>query len=263
MSGQLDWLEALGRAREGGEACVLVTVASTEGSSPREAGAKMLVHADGRLAGTIGGGRLEHEAQARATALLATGDTTPRLEAFALGPQLGQCCGGRVTLLFEPFAGVGLVLGLFGAGHVGKALVEVMAGLPLRVSWIDSRAEQFPEALPPGVARVVTDLVVDEVKDLPAGAAIVAMTHSHDLDYAIAAAAIARGDFAYVGVIGSESKAARFRARLAQRGLPAERLRCPFGVPGLKAKHPRAVAIALAAELLALPATRDGARHSW
>ncbi len=263
MSGQLDWLEALGLARARGEACVLVTIASTEGSSPRAAGTKMLVRADGGLIGTIGGGRLEHEAQARAATLLAAGDAGPRLEAFALGPQLGQCCGGRVTLLFEPFAGVSLVLGLFGAGHVGKALVEVMAGLPLRVSWIDGRAEQFPSALPPGVSRIVTDLVVDEVKDLPPGAAVVAMTHSHDLDFAIAAAAIARDDLAYVGVIGSDSKAARFRARLAQRGLPAERLRCPIGIAGLKAKHPRAVAIALAAELLCLPAGRDGARRSW
>lgn len=263
MSGQLDWLEALGRARECGEACVLVTIASAEGSSPREAGTKMLVRADGSLVGTIGGGRLEHEAQARATAMLAAGEGGPRLEPFALGPQLGQCCGGRVTLLFEPFAGVGLVLGLFGAGHVGKALIEVMAGLPLRVTWVDARAEQFPERLPAGVTRIVTDLVVDEVKDLPPGAAVIAMTHSHDLDFAIAAAAIARGDLAHVGVIGSESKAARFRARLAQRGLPAERLRCPIGVPGLKAKHPRAVAIALAAELLALPAGRDGGRRSW
>ncbi len=263
MSGQLDWLEALGRAREDGEACVLVTIATAEGSSPREAGAKMLVRADGGLVGTIGGGRLEHAAQARAVALLASGDTGPRLEPFALGPQLGQCCGGRVTLLFEPFAGVNLVLGLFGAGHVGKALVEVLAGLPLRISWIDARAEQFPASLPTGVTRIVTDLVVDEVKDLPTDAAIVAMTHSHDLDFAIAAAALARGDLAYVGVIGSQTKAARFRARLAQRGLPAEQLRCPIGIPGLEAKHPRAVAIALAAELLCLPAGRDGAPRSW
>lgn len=261
--GQLDWLEALGRARENGEACVLVTIAVAEGSSPREAGTKMLVRADGTLAGTIGGGRLEHEAQARAAALIASPEAAPRLERIALGPQLGQCCGGQVTLLFEPFAGIALTLGLFGAGHVGKALVEVLAGLPLRIQWIDGRADQFPGTLPSGVTRIVTDLVADEVKDLPPGAAVIAMTHSHDLDFAIAAAAIARGDLAYVGVIGSETKAARFRARLAQRGLPAERLRCPIGVPGLKAKHPRAVAIALAAELLGLPAGQDGARRSW
>jgi xanthine dehydrogenase accessory factor len=249
---QLDWLEALGAAREAGTPCALVTVAHARGSSPREAGAKMLVRADGSFAGSIGGGHLEHKALAAARAMIAAGETAPRLETFALGPQLGQCCGGQVTLLLEPFARLERMLGLFGAGHVGAALVDVLAGLPLRLRWIDSRAAQFPAKPRGGVERIVSDHPADEVKDLPAGAAVAIMTHSHDLDLAIAERALARADLAYVGVIGSESKAARFRARLAAKGLDAARLRCPIGVPGLKAKHPRAVAIALAAELLML-----------
>jgi xanthine dehydrogenase accessory factor len=190
-------------------------------------------------------------ALARAAELLAGGDATPRLETLALGAQLGQCCGGRVTLLYEVFLGTRATLALFGAGHVGKAVVAVLEGLPLRVLWIDSRAEQFPIDRPAGVEAIVTPLPEDEVKDLPPGALVVVMTHSHDLDLAIAERALRRGDLPYVGVIGSESKAARFRARLADKGLDPSRLRCPIGVSGIKAKHPRAVAIALAAELLA------------
>ncbi|MBL8701323.1 MAG: xanthine dehydrogenase accessory protein XdhC [Alphaproteobacteria bacterium] len=249
---QLDWLEALGAARAAGESCVLVTVAEAKGSSPRESGAKMLVRADGRFAGSIGGGHLEHQALARAAALIAAGDPAPRLEPLALGAQLGQCCGGRVTLLYEVFVAAGRVLALFGAGHVGKEVVAVLEGLPLRIRWIDSRADQFPAAARPGVETLVAPHPADEVRDLPAGALLVAMTHSHDLDLAIAEQALRRGDLAYVGVIGSATKAARFRARLAAKGIDAGALHCPIGVPGLKAKHPRAVAVALAAELLPL-----------
>jgi len=251
-AGQLDWLAALGAARAAGEACVLVTVAAARGSSPREAGAKMLVRRDGGFAGTIGGGRLEHRALARAGEMIATGADAPAMERIALGPALGQCCGGEVTLFFEPFAGVTLRVALFGAGHVGQAVVEVMAGLPLRLDWIDPRPGLFPPELPAGMRAIVADPPEDEVADLAPGSAVIAMTHGHDLDFAIVSAAIARGDFAYVGVIGSDTKAARFRARLAQRGLDPARLRCPIGVPGLQTKHPRAVAIALAAELLGL-----------
>ncbi len=249
-SGQRDWLSALESARAAGEACVLVTIAASRGSAPREAGAKMLVRGDGDCAGTIGGGRLEHRAQARAAALIAAAVSEPELERIALGPALGQCCGGEVTLLFEPFPAPFLRIALFGAGHVGRALVEVLAGLPLRLDWFDPRAELFPPALPPGVHRRIAELPADEVRDLAPGTTVLVMTHRHDLDLDIAAAALGRGDLAYVGVIGSATKATRFRARLAGRGLDPARLTCPIGVPGLEGKHPRAVAIAIAAEML-------------
>ncbi len=250
--GQLEWLAALGSARAAGEACVLVTIAAARGASPREAGAKMLVRRDGGFAGTIGGGRLEHRALARAAELMAAGVTQPVLERIARGPALGQCCGGEVTLLLEPFGGAALRVALFGAGPVGRAVIDVLAGLPVAVDWIDSRADAFPPSLPPGMRAIHADPPQDEVADLVPGSAVVIMTHGHDLDLAIAAAALARGVFAYVGVIGSETKAARFRARLAPRALDPGKLRCPIGIPGLDTKHPRAVAIALAAELLSL-----------
>jgi len=231
---------------------VLVTIAEAKGSSPRDTGAKMLVRADGSFAGSIGGGHLEHKALARAAELIAVGETTTSLETLTLGAQLGQCCGGKVTLLYEVFAATRRMLALFGAGHVGKEVVAVLHGLPLRVRWIDSRAGQLPAGLGAGVEAVHAEHPADEIGDLPAGALVVVMTHSHDLDLAIAERALKRGDLGYVGVIGSETKAARFRSRLADKGLDASRLRCPIGIPGLKAKQPRAVAIALAAELLSL-----------
>ena len=254
---QLDWLEALAACRARGGSCVLVTVADAAGSSPRESGAKMLVRADATIVGSVGGGHLEHRAREIAAELIASGARAPRLERFQLGPQHGQCCGGTVTLLLEPFAGTDLTIGLFGAGHVGRAFVEVVAGLPLRVIWIDARADEFPAAPTQGVERLVAEHPEDEVRDLPAGACALVMTHSHDLDLAIVERALRRDDLAYVGVIGSESKRARFVARLRAKGLSdsrVDRLRCPIGVAGLKAKHPRAVAIAAAAELLMLRA---------
>ena len=254
-----DWLAALAELKARGEPCVLVTVADIKGSAPRDSGTKLVVTASGQR-GSIGGGHLEHKATATARGLLRDGTTEPRLEILPLGAALGQCCGGKVTLLFEPFVPVDFTVALFGAGHVGKALVGVMAGVPARVLWIDARAEQFPAEIPPNVTKVLADLPEDEVKDVPAGAYVLVMTHSHDLDLAICERFLKRGDCAYLGVIGSATKRRNFEGRLARKGFSAaqiESLRCPIGLPGLEGKHPREVAIAVAAELLML---RDRAR---
>ena len=256
---QMDWLEALAAERDAGRRCVLITVADSAGSAPRERGAKMLVRADATIVGSVGGGHLEHRARELAAAMIAGGERTPRLERLALGPQLGQCCGGHVALLLEPFAGAELAIALFGAGHVGRAFVAATAGLPMRLIWIDSRAEEFPDALPAGVERLVAERPEDEVADLPAGTHALVMTHRHDLDLAIVERLLRRPGIASVGVIGSRSKRARFLARLRERGFADDvlaRLRCPIGVPGLKAKHPRAIAIAAAAEILVLHANQ-------
>jgi xanthine dehydrogenase accessory factor len=257
---QLDWLDAVGRARARGEACVLVTVAEARGSSPREAGAKMVVHADGTSAGSIGGGHLEHVAQKRATELIAARSTGTALERFPLGPKLGQCCGGTVTLLFETFLDAALPLALFGAGHVGAATIEVLHGLPFAVTWIDSRRELLDASDAPGIIKRESPDPADEVRDIPLGAAAVVMTHRHDLDLAIVEKLLRRDDLRYIGVIGSATKRARFEARLRERGFDAAtiaRLRCPIGLGRPNSKHPRAIAIALAAELLqCLPSPR-------
>jgi xanthine dehydrogenase accessory factor len=247
-----DWRAALVELGARGEPHALVTVVATEGSAPREAGAKMVVTGAGQI-GSIGGGHLELKATEHARAMIAARARGTRLEAFALGPQLGQCCGGRVTVLIECFARPAFTIALFGAGHVGRALVDVLAGVEGRVQWIDPRAEAFPTVVPAGVETLVAERPEDEVADLPPGCFAVVMTHRHDLDLAIVARLLARGDCAYVGLIGSATKRARFTGQLARRGAAPEAiaaLHCPIGIAGIESKNPRDIAIAVAAELL-------------
>lgn len=249
-----DWLSALQALRARGEPCVLVTLAAVAGSTPREHGTKMVVTREA-ITGSIGGGHLEHRATEHARQMLVAGAGAPRLETFNLGPHLGQCCGGKVSVLFEPFAPADFAIAIFGAGHVGKALVGVLAGLPARILWIDARAEQFPAEIPPGVERIVTDAAEDEVKDLPPGSFTLIMTHSHDLDLMLCERLLKRGDCRYVGLIGSATKWKRFETRLLHKGFPPEQvrsIRCPIGIDGIAGKHPREIAIAVAAELLLL-----------
>jgi xanthine dehydrogenase accessory factor len=243
------WLDALGAAERDNQPAVLVTVLTAKGSTPREAGAKMVVSADG-LAGTIGGGNLEHQCEAAARGLLADGADGPSTRDFPLGPALGQCCGGHVTVLFEVLRPPKLHIGLFGAGHVGKALVKLLADLPCRVSWIDARPEALPANLPPNVASVRTAEPARAVGALPAGSLVLVMTHDHALDFEIVVAALGRPDLLAVGLIGSATKRARFVSRLARQGIDTERLICPIGVPGIEGKEPAVVAVSVAAQIL-------------
>ena len=244
-----DWLAALQRHRDAGEPCALVTIVAAEGSVPREGGTKMVVAANGQT-GSVGGGHLELKAIEIARAMLAAGETAPKLERFALGPALGQCCGGAVSLLIEPFAAMVWNVWIFGAGHVGRALVHHLAGLPAKVSLVDAREAEFPPALPANVAKIVEPFPEDAIKDVPPGAMALVMTHSHDLDLVLVERLLRRGDLGYVGLIGSASKRARFEARLAAKNVPTGALVCPVGIGEFRDKHPHAIAIAIAAQLL-------------
>jgi xanthine dehydrogenase accessory factor len=261
-----------------GRPAMLVQVLEARGSVPREPGARMLVATDA-VAGTVGGGHLELQAIARARALLAAGATATLDQAIALGPTLGQCCGGALTLRTGPLDAAALdgwpdevplfTLQLYGAGHVGRAIVRLLDRLPCRVQWIDTREDEFPDR--PSAAhieRLCVEPVQAEVLQAPGGAFYLVLTHSHDLDLALAEAILRRGDFGYFGLIGSATKRARFERRLAQRGLAAEalaRMHCPIGVPGIPGKQPEVIAVAVVAQLLqaaaraAVPDSNDGA----
>lgn len=256
------------------QAAVLVTVGSTQGSVPREAGTWMAIFANGVL-GTIGGGKLEFEAIAHARDVLTQPDPShqpdrlPLLRRFPLGPSLGQCCGGVVELQFERLGAADVPalaqrllqrlqpVALFGGGHVGAAIASILATLPFSVTWIDSRDSIFPEALPLNIACEHSDPVQDAVRDLAPQSMVLIMSFSHAEDLDIVAACLkrlrARNDLPYVGLIGSKTKWATFRHRLELRGYAdAElaRVTCPIGVPGVVGKEPEVIAVAVAAQLL-------------
>jgi len=277
-----------------------VVIAAIRGSSPREVGAAMLVW-DGGQTGTIGGGTLEFQA---AEAARAQQDRS-RLSRHALGPDLGQCCGGAVTLLSEvydaeavarldhgmiarPVADTPMPLSvkrllararnqgqrpepqlidgwmiepvhcphrqlwIWGAGHVGRALVDVMAPLPdLAITWVDTAPDRFPGTVPTGVAVVPAAKPAELVRRAPRDAEHLVLTYSHNLDLELCNRLLTHG-FRFAGLIGSATKWARFRSRLAALGhSPAQigRITCPIGDPAL-GKHPQMIAIGVAAQIL-------------
>jgi len=242
-----------------------VEVIATRGSVPREAGTRMLVAADA-VAGTIGGGHLELQAIALARSRLASGEVAPQEQAIALGPTLGQCCGGAVTLRYRSLDEASLAdwslpaprftLQLYGAGHVGRAVVRLLEGIDCRVQWIDEREDEFPPADEfdaPHIERVCVDAVEAEVASAPEGACYLVMTHRHDLDLRIAEAVLERADFRWLGLIGSQTKRARFVHHFERRGIPSatiDRMACPIGVAGIEGKEPEVIAVAVVAQLL-------------
>ena len=245
---------------------ILVTVAEARGSTPREEGAGMLVGPDA-CAGTVGGGRLEWTAIATARRMLEDGTAAEMLD-LPLGPATGQCCGGHVVLRLERADPATLAalqererralaarptLLLFGAGHVGRAMASAFAPLPLRLLWIDGRAQEFPETIPAGVERILTDSPLDPLATAPAGAGYLVLTHSHALDFEITEAALRRSDAAYVGMIGSATKRAKFERWFRARGRDVsalEGLTCPIGAALSGDKRPEVIAALAAAELL-------------
>ncbi|MGV8919871.1 MAG: xanthine dehydrogenase accessory protein XdhC [Pseudomonas sp.] len=248
-----NWISALAELQTQGEPCVLVTIIDERGSTPRNAGSKMVVCA-GQIFDTIGGGHLEFKAMEIAREMLASGQQQTRLERFSLGASLGQCCGGVNVLLFEPMGQPQAQIAVFGAGHVGRALVPLLASLPCRVRWIDSREQEFPEQVPHGVQRIINDEPVDEVDHLPAGSYCIVMTHDHQLDLELTAAILKRNDFTYFGLIGSKTKRVKFEHRLRDRGFDAallQRMRCPMGLSEVKGKLPIEIAVSIAAEVIA------------
>lgn len=258
---------------------VLVMVHSVEGSGPRDVGAWMAVFPH-TLVNTIGGGHLEFQAIDEARALLhkranASAEASASHEyhtftlRYALGPALGQCCGGVVHLRFEP-VGVadapalqqrllanGQPLALFGGGHVGRALIHVLGSLPFAVRWIDSRDEIFPAQVPLNVVTEHSDPVHAAVADLAPNSAVLIMSFSHAEDLDVVAACLKRqrvlGDVGFIGLIGSKTKWATFRHRLEARGFSADelaRVTCPIGIEGITGKEPEVIAVAVVAQLL-------------
>jgi xanthine dehydrogenase accessory factor len=244
---------------------ILIDVVGTQGSTPREAGTFMLVSAD-HIWGTIGGGQFEYMAIANARKLLADMDGAEFMD-IPLGPEIGQCCGGRTHLrcrraTADVVAQLGRRLAdeagdrpdvyLFGAGHVGKALTIALAPLPIRTTVVETRREEL-EDLPASARARLTAMPEALIADVPPGAAVAILTHDHALDFLIAREALARTDLAYVGMIGSATKRATFSHWLTREGGDADwlaRLTLPIGGTAVRDKRPEVIAAMTAAELL-------------
>ncbi len=250
---------------------VLIRVAQALGSTPREAGAAMAVsHTDSF--GTIGGGQLEFRAIAQARSLLNDPDAHDHID-LPLGPDIAQCCGGRVRLLLS-VVDTGRRDGraeadrfekelaerertaphvyIFGAGHVGRALAEALAPLPLRVILIETRPAMLAQ-LPADVEGRATALPETDVRSAPPGAAFIILTHDHGLDFLIADAALARKDARYVGMIGSKTKRATYEHHHRREGGDPSallRLTCPIGGKDVDDKRPAVIAALSAAEIV-------------
>jgi xanthine dehydrogenase accessory factor len=327
------WPAELGAILSEGQRAVRILLAKAEGSTPREPGAAMIVTA-AATQGTIGGGRLEHEAIAAARRLLSTSQPAWHREMrhVALGPALGQCCGGRTAILLEHFGAaeaatfaalaelplpfvvarqvgaslplIGIIdrkagpdvplpvlraardmlsgtkpsapaivrlpgslepwlvepagrprtrLYLYGAGHVGRAVVRALEPLPFDIVWADVDRRRFPDAVPGHVGIAADTALARIAAAAPPTAFHLVMTFSHPLDLDICHAILRRGDFQYLGLIGSDTKAMRFRRRLREAGISpssVDRLVCPVGLPGVPGKEPAMIAAGIAADLL-------------
>lgn len=248
-----DWIDILQQLRTTGTPCVLLTVLNEKGSVPRGDGTKMVVAA-GETWLTIGGGNLEFQCIAQARTMLQAQQTMPHLEHIALGARTGQCCGGMASVLFEPLLSPRPSVVVFGAGHVGQALVNLLSTLPCQVTWVDERPGMFAAA-PSGVICRQADDPNDEVRCAAPGSYFVVMTHHHPRDLALAETILRRDDYRYFGLIGSRTKRQRFDYRLEGKGIAAQQLakmRCPVGLPDVKGKLPAEIAVSIAGELIAV-----------
>lgn len=255
--------EQLVALERSGTAFVLVTLVESLGSTPQDTGAKMLVTPAGLHTGTVGGGRVEAQAIAAAQEMLALAGLEsgrPQFREWTLKKDVGMTCGGAVKLYFEPHParGAAWMIAIFGAGHIAQALLPVLAPLPAAIRVFDPRAEWLARL--PAARNVVVaqhDDLAAVVDRLPAEAFVLCMTQGHKTDRPILLRALATRNFPFVGVIGSDAKAAVLRKELIADGLPAERaaeFHCPVGLD-FGTNHPHEIALSIAAQLLSV---RDG-----
>lgn len=228
---------------------VIITIIDNYQSSPRNQGAKMIVTEQTQY-GSIGGGNLEFQATKLAHEMLRE-KSSKLLKTYNLSASLGQCCGGKVTLLLENCSFYGTPVIIFGGGHVTTALLPILLKLPYQVTVVESRQDFF-EKLPNSIGLFSSE-PADEVSSFVANSYYIVMTHSHSLDLLICEAILKREDFAYLGIIGSQKKAARFKNQLAKKKYSKSLLNsinCPIGLNLKNTKLPIEIAVAIAAQLL-------------
>ena len=250
----MNWQQAVSACHSKASPFAVATVLSTTGSTPRGANAKMVVTKEATF-DSIGGGQLELLVTEKARGMLDLRVPDQKIEHFPLATKAGQCCGGSVSVLIESFPETAMRLAVFGAGHVGGALVQVLSQCDSRIDWLDNRAELFPNDLPPNVSKIYLQDPVEYIPSLTDAHRCIVVTHDHALDYRLLYALLTETDIAYVGLIGSSTKANRFFQRLKKDGVSDDeqrRCRCPIGLPDVKGKLPMEIAVSIAAEILSL-----------
>ena len=246
------WHEAITHCKTSGNPWVMATVIGTDGSTPRDCGSKMIITKD-QTFDTVGGGRLKFLIIQKSRELLKLGNNQQSVEHFPLAVRSQQCCGGIVNVLFESFAEQVIDVHVFGAGHVAKALVDILGQLNVRLFWIDNRKDQFPTLVPSNTCVKHYENTVDHVNNLRPHAHAIVLTHDHALDYQLVEALLHRKDCAYIGLIGSKTKSMRFKKRLQNASFSeaqTDSIICPIGLPGVKGKHPMEVAVSISAQLI-------------
>lgn len=248
-----DWIGKSQELRNQGRQFALVTIVDTKGSSPRDAGAKMIVLLDGSFFGTIGGGQLEHLAIEDAVQALA--ESVNGSKKYPLCFRAGQCCGGGVEVYIE-LIGVCPQLYIFGAGHVGQSVAKVMQGTPFQVHLIDERAEWVRSTDTVSKDSVVRHEInpkkfLESFKSDRQWSYVVVMTHDHFLDLDLIAS-LSEMPARFLGLIGSKNKWEKFTQRLKHLGVSDDginRIECPVGIP-FGGKTPAEIAISIGARLL-------------
>ena len=250
----MKWQQAVSACHQNAAPFAVATVIGTTGSTPRDATTKMVITRDD-IHDTIGGGQLELQVIERAREMLKSPVPSQQLDHFPLATKAGQCCGGSVTVLIESFPVTAMHLVLFGAGHVAQALMQVMAQCDARIDWVDSREALFPDSVPANVKLVCEPDPVEYISQLSDTQRCIIVTHDHALDYRLTLGLLTETEIDYIGLIGSDTKAARFYDRLTKDGVSAAdqaRCHCPVGLPGVNGKMPMEIAVAIAAQLLSL-----------
>lgn len=258
MMSSMSWIQALAEVERTGQAWVIATVIGTQGSAPRESSSKMIITADHSF-DTIGGGQLEYAVCQKARDML-NGDhigASHVLENFPLAAKTNQCCGGAVSVLLEYFPEPANKITIFGMGHVATTLVNVLGNMQAKISWVDSREnlaqDQRVKGLPSNVTPFLYASMLDHIDHMSHNEIALVMTHDHALDYQLVEALLDRKDCRFIGLIGSKTKALRFKKRLVSASFSQaeiDSVHCPVGLNEIAGKKPFEIAISIAGQII-------------
>ncbi|MCV2403160.1 xanthine dehydrogenase accessory protein XdhC [Marinomonas sp. C2222] len=263
MMSSMSWIQALAEVEKTGQSWVIATVIGTHGSAPRESSSKMIITQDHSF-DTIGGGQLEYAVCQKARAMLSSGSdgetsASHVLEHFPLAAKTNQCCGGSVSVLLEYFPEPATKITIFGMGHVASTLVNVLANMQAKVSWVDSREnlaqDRQMQGVPANAQVFLYESMLEHVEKMGVNEMALIMTHDHALDYQLVEALLDRKDCRFIGLIGSQTKALRFRKRLASASFSQgeiDSVHCPVGSPDITGKKPFEIAISISAQIIQL-----------